>query len=220
MIVALVALFVALGGTTYAISVPKKSVGPAQIRNKAVRSKHIKSRNVSRSKIARNAIDSSLVKKDSIHGSDILEASLGAVPLAKKATEADNAAKVSGRTVKKVAFVAPVGTGATNVLDLNGLSLTAACGGPPPALSVVATTVVGGSLVHAGGTYDAAGTDTPWYQADDSFDVTDSFDPLPTGATNASGVLTFARQDGEAASVTFLAQETASGCVFAGTAIG
>ena len=43
MIVAMLALFVAMGGTGYAVSkLPKGSVGSAQIRNNAVRSKHIK----------------------------------------------------------------------------------------------------------------------------------------------------------------------------------
>jgi hypothetical protein len=222
MIVALVALFVALGGTTYAVSVPKRSVGPAQIRSKAVRTKHIKSRNVSRSKIARNAIDSSLVKKDSIHGSDILESSLGPVPNATKAVDALNAGLVGGRSVKKLAFIAPAGTGPTIVVSLSGLTLTARCDpGSPPALSVSAITSVGGALIHSSGAYSAAGG-TPWYLANDTFDVTSSFDPLPSLASgsNVSGVLTYVRQDAEVVTVTFLAQETTSGCVFAGNAIG
>jgi hypothetical protein len=220
MIVALVALFVAMGGTTYAVrSLPSKSVGSKQIRNKAVHTRHIKARNVTRTKIARNAVDSSLVRRDSIHGSDILEASLATVPSAKDAANAANAAKVGGRIVEKFSFVAPGGTAATNVLTLSGLSLTVTCNAPP-ALSVIATTSVGGAVIHASGSY-APGT--AWYQADDSFDVTDTtFSPLPAMAagSNISGVITYVRQDGEVVTVTFLAQETATGCVFAGTAIG
>jgi hypothetical protein len=219
MIVALIALSVALGGTTYAISVPKRSVGPAQIRSKAVRNKHIKSRNVSRSKIARNAIDSSLVKRNSIHGSDILESSLGTVPTATKAATADDAAKIGGRSVQKFSFIASVGTAATKVLELSGLTLAANCAAG--VLSVDATTSVGGAIIHAGGTYGPAPA-TAWYRSEDEFAVTTTFPLLPVGGPNRdiSGVLTYARQDGEVVTATFLAQQTASGCVFAGTATG
>jgi hypothetical protein len=216
MIVALIALSVAMGGTTYAISVPKRSVGPGQIRSKAVRNRHIKARNVSRSKIARNAIDTSLVKRNSIHGSDILESSLATVPSATKAATADDAAKVGGRSVQKFSFIAPAGTAATKVLELTGLTLTASCGAGP-ALSVQATTSVGGALLHAGGTTSGP---APWYQADNDFAITDSQDVLPAGGTDASGTLTYARQDGEVVTATFLAQETGTGCVFAGNATG
>ena len=45
MIVALIALGVAMSGTTYAVStsrLPKRSVGASQIKSKAVRSRHIR----------------------------------------------------------------------------------------------------------------------------------------------------------------------------------
>jgi hypothetical protein len=216
MIVALIALSVALGGTTYAISVPKRSVGPAQIRGKAVRTRHIKSRNISRTKIARNAINSSLVARNSIHGSDILESSLGTVPSATKAASADDAATVGGRSVERFSFIAPDGTLATKVLELNGLTLNASCGAGP-ALSVTASTTVGGALIHAGGTTSGP---TAWYEADNDFAITDSFDLLPAAGTDVSGTFTYARQDGEAVTATFLAQETSTGCVFAGMATG
>jgi hypothetical protein len=223
MIVALIALSVALGGSTYAVTVsklPKRSVGAAQIRSKAVRTRHIKSRNVSRTKIARNAIDSSLVARNSIHGSDVLESSLGTVPSATKAATADDAAKVGGRTVQKFSFIAPAGTAATKVLELSGLTLSATCAAGP-ALTVTATTSVGGALIHAGGTYTAA--PPAWYLEDDSFEVVgDSFDLLPPGpptGTDLSGTFTYVRQDGEVVTGTFLAEETTA-CVFAGTATG
>ena len=62
-----------------------------------------------------------------------------------------------------------------------------------------------------------------FYVEDDAFDVGDSFDPLQnatTSSTNLSGTLVYARQDGGVVTVDFLAEESASGCVFAGTAIG
>jgi hypothetical protein len=216
MIVAFIALSVALGGTTYAVkisSLPKRSVGPAQIRTKAVRARHIKARNVSRTKIARNAINSSLVAANSLRGSDILESSLGTVP---SATTADDAKTVGGRTVQKFSFNAAEGTAATKALDLDGLALTATCG-TGPALSVVATTSGDGALIHAGGTTSGGGS---WYQADDDFMTADSLSVLPGSGTNASGTLTYAGSDGQVVTATFLGQETSSACVFAGTATG
>src|SRR2546430_12038456 len=115
MIVALIALFVAMSGTTYAVTrLPKRSVGAAQIKKKAIRSYHIKARNVTRTKIARSAIDSSLVQNDSLRGSDILEASLGTVPSATKAANAD---KVGGLAVQKFSFRNPAVTASTSVLN-------------------------------------------------------------------------------------------------------
>jgi hypothetical protein len=79
--IALLALFIALGGTTYAATaLPKNSVGPKQLRKSAVT-------NV---KIAKNAVTGAKVKDDSLTGADILESSLGQVP---SAATADAVAK-------------------------------------------------------------------------------------------------------------------------------
>ena len=220
MIVALIALFVALSGTTYAVkrlALPKRSVGSAQIRTKSVLTRHLKARNVTRTKIARNAIDSSLVQNNSLRGSDILEASLGTVPSAAKAVNAD---KVGGLSVQKFAFRVSSNTAATDVLNTGGLSLSAACSASS-ALSVTATTSVSGATIHSGGTW--GGANQSFYVENDTFDAGDTFDPLQngtTGSTNLNGTLVYARQDGGVVTVDFLADEPTSGCLFAGTAIG
>ena len=57
MIVAMLALFVAMGGTGYAVSkLPKGSVGSAQIRKNAVRSKHIKAGSITKAKLAQSTL--------------------------------------------------------------------------------------------------------------------------------------------------------------------
>ena len=54
MIVAMLALFVAMGGTGYAVTkLPKRSVGPAQLRKNAVRSQHIKAGSITTAKLRR-----------------------------------------------------------------------------------------------------------------------------------------------------------------------
>lgn len=57
MIVAMAALFVAMGGTGYAVSkLPKGSVGSAQIRKNAVRSQHIKSGSITAAKLSKGTL--------------------------------------------------------------------------------------------------------------------------------------------------------------------
>ena len=89
--IALLALFIALGGTTYAATaLPKNSVGPKQLRKNAVTNK----------KIAKNAVTGAKVKNDSLTGADVLESSLGQVP---SAASADAVAKTFHTGIIKVA---------------------------------------------------------------------------------------------------------------------
>lgn len=220
MIVALVALFVAMGGTTYAVKrLPKRSVGPSQLKKDAVRTRAIKARNVTRSKIAKKSINSDLVGTDSLLGKNIVESSLAKVPSATSADKATTADQVNGLGLQKFNSRLAPGS-APSLVSVGGLALNIACNAGP-AVSVSATTTVSGAIVHSGGTWGAA--NQSFYVADDSFDVGDSFDVLQnatTGSTNLNGTLVYARQDGGVVTVEFLAQETASNCVFAGTATG
>jgi hypothetical protein len=218
MIVALIALFVAMGGTTYAVKrLPKRSVGSAQIKSKAVIKRTLRARNVTRTKIARNAIDSGLVQRDALRGSDILESSLSDVPSAVKATTAD---EVDGFNIERFSLRVAAGTASANLLMLGGLSLSAGCNAGP-ALAVTASTAVNNANIHSGGTIDAGTTDTAFAVEDDDFDVGESFNPFPASHTNLTGSIVYARQDGNIVTIDFLAEEVApGGCVFAGTAIG
>lgn len=81
-VTSLLALFVALGGTSYAaITLPANSVGTKQLKKNAV----------TRSKIAAKAVNGSKVAADSLTGAKILESSLGPVPSAANAGHATNA---------------------------------------------------------------------------------------------------------------------------------
>lgn len=219
MVVAFVALCVALAGTASALPgknrVRKDDIARAAVRTQhlyknAVRTKHIRARNVTRSKIARRAINSDLVGQDALTGENIVESSLSTVP---------NASKVNNRSVAKIAFVAAAGTGSTTALNLNGLTVSAACNAGP-ALSVSATTTVSGSWMHAGGTDDGV---TEYHVQDNAFNAGDSFDVLQDAVTESTGLrgtLIYVRPDGEVVTADYLAQETATGCVFAGSAVG
>src|SRR4051795_6969569 len=98
MVVAFIALFVAIGGSSYAVTrLPAKSVGAKQIRNGAVRSVHI----------ARNAVTGAKIKNASITGADIRMSSLAGVPSAATATNATHAGAAAG--LDKVTYVSAAG---------------------------------------------------------------------------------------------------------------
>lgn len=233
MIVAFIALCVALAGTATALpgrnkvrsdDIARGAVRSSDIGRAAVRSRHIKSRNVTRSKIAAKAINSSLVGTDALTGANILESSLEAVP---NATNAASAAKVNGLSVQKFFFRGAVGTSLPAALNFGGLALNATCNAGP-ALSVSATTTVGGAIIHSGGSWNPSVPAQPeqdFYFEDDDFNVGETFDPLDnttpiTGSTDLEGSLVYARQDGGLVTASFLAEESATHCIFAGTAIG
>jgi hypothetical protein len=108
--IALLALFVALGGTTYAATgLPAASVGPKQLKKGAVTTPKIAKGAVTGGKIAADAITGAKVKDDSLTGADLLESTLGKVPSAASAdhaTSADNAT-----TAGKAAPTGPAGGG-------------------------------------------------------------------------------------------------------------
>jgi hypothetical protein len=71
-VTAVLALFVALGGTGYAaISLPRNSVGSAQIRRAAVTSSKIHASAVGRAAIRSNAVGSSEIRTDAVGSSEI-----------------------------------------------------------------------------------------------------------------------------------------------------
>jgi hypothetical protein len=81
MIVALISLVVALGGTTYAaIKLPKDSVSAKQLKKNAVTGKKIK----------KNAVTGAKVKDQSLTGKDINLGKLGTVPSAQQAQQANS----------------------------------------------------------------------------------------------------------------------------------
>ena len=82
LVIAVIALIVALGGTGYAaITLPANSVGNEQLKRRAVTT----------TKIHRNAVTGSKVKRDTLRGRDVNESTLAKVPNARRADVANNA---------------------------------------------------------------------------------------------------------------------------------
>lgn len=98
-VVATMALFIALGGVSWAaVKLPKNSVGVKQIKKNAVTSAKIKKNAVTSAKIKAGAIAGSKVKANSLTGTQVDESSLGVVPLATVASTASD----TQRAVRRV----------------------------------------------------------------------------------------------------------------------
>ena len=128
--IALLALFVALGGTTFAaatVVLPANSVGAKQLKRNAVIN----------TKIKNNAVTGAKIANDTIKGADVLESSLGKVPSASSAdnathaTAADsatNATHATNATNATNATSATSATNAANATNANALNQYAANG--------------------------------------------------------------------------------------------
>ena len=90
--VALLALVLAVGGTSYAaVKLPAKSVGTPQLKNKAVTAPKLKNGSVVSAKLAPNSVGARNVAGDSLTGAQVDESTLGPVPSAANAVTAGSA---------------------------------------------------------------------------------------------------------------------------------
>jgi hypothetical protein len=88
-VVSTLCLFIVLGGSAYAaITLPPKSVGTRQLKNKAVK----------RVKIAAKAVTGPKIAPDSVTGAKVKESTLGRVPEAQHANLATDAATLNDHT--------------------------------------------------------------------------------------------------------------------------
>jgi hypothetical protein len=84
---ATVAVFIALGGASYAATqLPNNSVGTKQLKKNAVTPAKIKKNAVATAKIKNQAVTAAKVKNGTLTGTQINESTLGTVPTADKAT--------------------------------------------------------------------------------------------------------------------------------------
>lgn len=115
LLISMLALFVALGGASYA-ALGKNSVGSKQLKKNAVVTKKIKKNAVTSSKIKKDAIVTSKIKNDAVTGAKVKESSLGTVPNATNSASAElanvatNAENLDGyRTYKQTRISATSG---------------------------------------------------------------------------------------------------------------
>ena len=94
MVVALVALFVALGGSSYAAL----SISGANIKNGTITSKDVKKGSLTGKQIKSGSISGKQIANDSLTDQQIKLASFGKVPSAVNADHAANADKLGGKS--------------------------------------------------------------------------------------------------------------------------
>jgi hypothetical protein len=221
MVVACVALFVALGGSSYAaVKLSKNSVGTREIKTNGVGASEIKSK----------AVRSAEVNDNSLTGNDINESTLGKVPSASAADTATTAAtattatSLAGSTLTKIFYQAPTSSGSTEIFNGGGLSLSASCTAGND-ITLTADSQVDNAILHAANANLTTSTDQDdidanrdqsiLYAEDDNFDAADSpkdVVPDPTGVSGAGSdsnqsTLTYVNPNGSVVTVQFLTEE-------------
>ena len=159
MLVALVALFVAMGGTTYAAwNLPAKSVGTEQLRNGAVSTAKLHNGAVSNSKLQTEAVTAGKIQTGAVSPATIAN---GAVTMAKIRDNAITGAQVKDGSLLAADF-------APGSLPSPPLVRSSPALGPGPGVSQVAVcqpgeyAVGGGLSISGGGSSGAVITgDTP-----------------------------------------------------------
>src|SRR6202020_984299 len=128
LVVSVVALVVALGGTSYAaFSLPKNSVGSKQLKKNAVTTSKIKNGSVTASKI--NTSGLTVPNAQNANHANSADSATNAANAANatNATNANNATTVGGRQVKKLFVNDPASTANTAVLTVDGVTINGAC---------------------------------------------------------------------------------------------
>jgi hypothetical protein len=221
LVIAIIALIVALGGTGYAaVSLPKNSVGSKQLKKNAVIG----------SKIKANAVTGSKVKNGSLTGADINLGTLGTVPnatnaanathagSADNATNAGNSAKTGGNTVRAFSLYGTSPVTDHQILDLDGLQLNASCTGGSVTLTAHTTTSDNeiSAFTHDG----SSGTEAQAFS--DSFNAGDSFAVPMNTHSDEIGQLRFTGADGHFVDLTYNEEDSTAtdDCLLHGFAIG
>lgn len=120
MIVALLALFVAMGGTTYAaINLPANSVGTKQLKNAAVSNSKLKNGAVGTNKLADRAVTRTKLNVTGLTVPDAIRA--GSATTAANAANADHATNANHAAVADNATHADSATGAVTADNANAL---------------------------------------------------------------------------------------------------
>jgi hypothetical protein len=206
MVVALIALFVAMGGGAYAaFKLPKNSVGTPQLKKNAVTGRKIKA----------NAVSSSKVANNSLTGNDIRESSLGKVPSAvsadnaghassadnaTKATNAANADTVGGHQVKTFFVKGGSNTGPSTVLSVDGFVIRAGCNATGNPVATVENDSGVAAELKGVVNNDAA---PPVFTDLNSLNLDSSPMNILAGIVHGSGRFTAARSDGVLISVVY-----------------
>jgi hypothetical protein len=129
MVVAMIALFVSLGGGAYALTLPSNSVGPAQLRRSAVLNSRIYPGAVSNSKMGKGAVTfskmasnqmtSAKIRNGSLLGEDLAANTVTGAQINESTLDITRWALVTGGTVSASSGGVTVGSQVGNVTYVN-----------------------------------------------------------------------------------------------------
>lgn len=214
MVVALVALFVSLGGVSYGFAtgsigsreVKNNSIRTGDLRNNDIRSVDIRNNEIRGRDIRNSTIRSEDIGANQVKGPDVLESSLGLVP---KANVANSATSLSSQA--KISSQQPPSTGAQTIYDSGNFKLTASCGGAAQPTVTASTTVVNATLHSTGGAGGGANNTSPF-----------TVDVQLTAATSEQRSVVYSEPGGQVVTVSYAAvggaPYGAPGCVVKGLA--
>jgi hypothetical protein len=230
MIVAITALFISLVGTAFAGPIAEISLNKGEKKQIRKITRKVSNR-VANRRITKRAPGLNVATARNAVIANVANASNSAINAqnAQNAENAENAesaetAQVANRagdlTGRKIDFRVAPGTGATQVLNLGGFILTAACDGAGN-LTVIASTTVNDAFFLSR-SIDGVGTVTNVIQ-DTKLDISDTPNIVGTSQEFVQGHTTYENKGGSVVSVTWQADEDApiaeNNCVFSGTAL-
>jgi hypothetical protein len=213
MVVALIALFVALGGVSYGFAtgsidsreVKDNSLRSGDLRNNDVRSVDIRNNEIRGRDIRNSTIRTEDIGANQVKGADVLESSLGQVP---KAAAAISAGSLSSQA--KISSRQAPGAGAQAIYDSGMLKLTASCG-PAAQPTVTASTTVPNATLHSTGGAGGANDISPF-----------TADVVLTAATSEQRSVVYSEPGGQVVTLSYAAVGGAPygtpGCVVKGLA--
>jgi hypothetical protein len=202
MVVALLALFLSLGGVSWGVAtgfidsreIQNETIRSQDIRNSTIRTQDLRNNEIRGFDIRNSTVRGVDVALNTLTGADVDESKLDEVPSAAKADKATSADDVGGVSATKIAFTQPAGTAFVSFLDVGGLKLEAECA----AGSLLTIRAVG--MENDSALFERVGVTG----GDSSFDVGDLLTvalPADTASPGISGDLVFRGSGGKTVSV-------------------
>jgi hypothetical protein len=219
-----IAVFLMLGGATAfaatkigANQLKANSVKTGKIVKEAVKAGKLAKNAVTTPKLANLAVTTEKIANEAVTGEKANESTFGTVP------SATTANTVAGNTIKAINFTGNPTTGPTEILNLNGFTLTATCSGEDD-LSVLANGPTGSRLQSAG-VQTSAGLENVNDAFDDELTPTSNVELLEDDDDLVSGKTEFyLGTGGRNVSVVWEAESFSASvgphCTFTGYAIG
>jgi hypothetical protein len=228
LIVALIALFVAMGGVSYGFAtgtidtreIKDNDVRSRDLRNNEIRTRDLRNNEVRGIDIRNSTVQSRDIAINAVTGADVKESTLQQVPsalLADSATKAATADSVGGLRVHRIAYSGAEGSAKQTILSAGGLTLTAECKSGPE-MELVANPAANQANSHI--------STNGWTFEDLDFDPGADLTASFAGEAIRTGTIAFAGSNGSIVTVNALAIEHANGirgttddCGFFGTAV-